>query len=151
MTDDKNLRTVELFTDGACSGNPGPGGWGAVLRFGGHEKELAGGERETTNNRMELTAAIVGLETLKEPCRVIITSDSKYLVDAVTKGWLYGWQKKGWRRGKNEPVLNVDLWQRLLPQLQRHKVEFNWVRGHAGHPENERCDRLAVGEISKYR
>ncbi|MEG0754636.1 MAG: ribonuclease HI, partial [Angelakisella sp.] len=133
------------------SGNPGPGGWGAVLRFGGHEKELAGGERETTNNRMELTAAIVGLETLKEPCRVIITSDSKYLVDAVTKGWLYGWQKKGWRRGKNEPVLNVDLWQRLLPQLQRHKVEFNWVRGHAGHPENERCDRLAVGEISKYR
>lgn len=151
MTDTTNLRRVELFTDGACSGNPGPGGWGAILRFEGREKELSGGERDTTNNRMELTAAIVGLETLKEPCRVTITSDSKYLVDAVEKGWLYGWQKKGWRRGKNEPVLNVDLWQRLLPQLGRHKVEFNWVRGHAGHPENERCDSLAVKEIANYR
>lgn len=151
MTDATNLRRVELFTDGACSGNPGPGGWGAILRFGGHEKELSGGERDTTNNRMELTAAIVGLETLKEPCKVIITSDSKYLVDAVEKGWLYGWQKKGWRRGKNEPIPNTDLWQRLLPQLGRHSVEFNWVRGHAGHPENERCDSLAVREVANYR
>ncbi|MEG1777541.1 MAG: ribonuclease HI [Angelakisella sp.] len=149
--DNKSLRIVELFTDGACSGNPGPGGWGAILRFGGHEKELSGGERDTTNNRMELTAAIVGLEALKEPCRVIITSDSKYLIDSVQKGWLYGWQKKGWRRGKNEPVLNVDLWQRLLPQLGRHSVEFVWVHGHMGHEENERCDRLAVCESQKYR
>ncbi|MEG1686701.1 MAG: ribonuclease HI [Angelakisella sp.] len=149
-TEAANLRLVELFTDGACSGNPGPGGWGAVLRCAGREKELAGGERATTNNRMELTAAIAGLEALKEPCRVVITSDSKYLVDAVNKGWLYGWQKKGWKRSGNEPVLNVDLWQRLLGQLGRHQVTFCWVRGHNGHPENERCDQLAVGEISKY-
>lgn len=143
-------RFVELYTDGACSGNPGPGGWGAVLRYAGREKELCGGEADTTNNRMELTAAIAGLEALKEPCRVQLTSDSKYLVDAVQKGWLYGWQKKGWKRSGNEPVLNVDLWQRLLVQLGRHQVELRWVRGHNGHPENERCDRLAVGEISKY-
>lgn len=148
--DGETLRNIALYTDGACSGNPGPGGWGAVLRFGGHEKELSGGERDTTNNRMELMAAIAGLEALKEPCRVTITSDSKYLVDSVSKGWLYGWQKKGWRRSGNEPVLNVDLWQRLLVQLGRHTVTLNWVRGHNGHPENERCDQLAVGEISKY-
>lgn len=146
-----SLRQVAIYTDGACSGNPGPGGWGAVLRYGGHEKELSGGEGETTNNRMELTAAIVALETLKEPCTVTLTSDSKYLVDAVQKGWLYGWQKKGWRRSGNEPVLNVDLWQRLLVQLARHRVSFVWVRGHAGHPENERCDTLAVSEIDKHR
>lgn len=144
------MRHVQIFTDGACSGNPGPGGWGAVLRFDKHEKELSGGERDTTNNRMELTAAIMALEALKEPCRVTLTSDSKYLVDAVTKKWLDGWQRKGWKRSDNSPVLNIDLWQRLLPQLHRHSVEFVWVRGHAGHPENERCDRLAVGEISKY-
>ena len=131
-------KTVHLYTDGACSGNPGPGGWGAVLRYGEAEKELSGGEPETTNNRMELTAAIRGLEALREPCRVILTSDSRYLIDAVTKGWLSSWQRRGWKRGKNEPVLNVDLWQRLLPLLERHQVEFVWVRGHAGHPENER-------------
>ena len=149
-TESKALRQVEIYTDGACSGNPGPGGWGAVLRHNGHERELSGGERETTNNRMELTAAIAALEALKEPCRVTLTSASKYLVDAVQKGWLAGWQKKNWRRSGNEPVLNVDLWQRLLVQLERHKVTFVWVRGHNGHPENERCDRLAVGEISKH-
>lgn len=151
MESKNGMRTVELFTDGACSGNPGPGGWGAILRYGERKKELSGGERDTTNNRMELTAAIEGLAALKEPCKVVLTSDSKYLVDAVTKGWLEGWQKKGWRRGKNEPVLNVDLWQRLLPLLEKHDVRFVWVKGHAGHPENERCDALAVGEIAKYR
>lgn len=144
-------KTVFLYTDGACSGNPGPGGWGAVLIYGEARKELSGGERETTNNRMELTAAIRGLEALKEPCRVILTSDSKYLVDAVTKGWLASWQRRGWKRGKNEAVLNVDLWQELLPLLSRHTVEFVWVKGHAGHPENERCDRMAVAEAVKLR
>ena len=144
-------KTVHLYTDGACSGNPGPGGWGAILRYGEAEKELSGGEPETTNNRMELTAAIRGLEALREPCRVILTSDSRYLIDAVTKGWLSSWQRRGWKRGKNEPVLNVDLWQRLLPLLERHQVEFVWVRGHAGHPENECCDRMAVAESAKYR
>ena len=144
-------KTVHLYTDGACSGNPGPGGWGAVLRYGEAEKELSGGEPETTNNRMELTAAIRGLEALREPCRVILTSDSRYLIDAVTQGWLSSWQRRGWKRGKNEPVLNVDLWQRLLPLLERHQVEFVWVRGHAGHPENERCDRMAVAESAKDR
>ena len=145
------MKKVYLFTDGACSGNPGPGGWGAILRYGGASKELSGGEPETTNNRMELTAAIRGLEALKEPCHVILTSDSRYLVDAVTKGWLSSWQKKGWKRAGNEPVLNVDLWQRILVLLGRHQVELIWVKGHAGHPENERCDRLAVAEIEKFR
>lgn len=143
-------KTIEIFTDGACSGNPGPGGWGAVMRYSGHEKELSGGERDTTNNRMELMAAIASMEALKESCKVVLTSDSKYLVDSVSKGWLAGWQKKGWKRTGNAPVLNVDLWQRLQVQLDRHEVELRWVRGHAGHPENERCDTLAVGEISKY-
>lgn len=146
----KEKKTVHLYTDGACSGNPGPGGWGAILRFGQLEKELSGGEADTTNNRMELTAAIRGLAALKEPCRVILTSDSKYLVDAVTKGWLYNWQKKGWKR-TGGPVLNVDLWEQLLPLLRLHDVEFVWVKGHAGHPENERCDRLAVAEIARFR
>ncbi|MEA5012801.1 MAG: ribonuclease HI [Angelakisella sp.] len=141
---------VALFTDGACSGNPGPGGWGAVLRFGLTEKELSGGEAETTNNRMELTAAIKGLSALKEPCHVTLTSDSKYLIDAVTKGWVYGWKKKGWKRSGNAPVLNVDLWEELLKLLAVHEVEFVWVKGHAGHPENERCDRLAVAEIQQF-
>ena len=116
----EHRKTVELYTDGACSGNPGPGGWGAVLIYGEARKELSGGERETTNNRMELTAAIQGLQALREPCRVILTSDSKYLVDAVTKGWLTSWKRRGWKRGKNEPVINVDLWEELLPLLERH-------------------------------
>lgn len=145
------LRQVALFTDGACSGNPGPGGWGAVLQFGGHEKELSGGDKATTNNRMELTAAIEGLAALKEPCHVVLTSDSKYLVDAVNKGWLAGWQKKGWKKSDNSPVLNIDLWQRLLPQLARHRVDLVWVRGHDGHPENERCDQLAVAQSNRNR
>lgn len=135
---------VEIFTDGACSGNPGPGGWGAVLRYAGKEKELCGGENDTTNNRMELTAVIEALSALKEPCEVRLTTDSKYVCDAVTQGWVYSWQKNGWRKADKKPALNVDLWEKLLPLLSLHRVDFCWVKGHAGHPENERCDALAV-------
>lgn len=142
---------VEIFTDGACSGNPGAGGWGAVLRMGSHIKELSGGEAETTNNRMELTAAIEALSALKKPCEVVLTSDSRYLVEAVNNGWVYGWKKKGWKRSDNSPALNSDLWEKLLLLLKEHKVEFVWVKGHAGYPENERCDELATGEIKKYK
>lgn len=138
------MKEVQLYTDGACSGNPGPGGYGAILVCGGAEKELSGGEPATTNNRMELMAAIVGLEALKEPCRVLLTSDSKYLVDAIEKHWLESWQKRGWKKADGKPALNVDLWQRLLIQLHRHQVTLRWIKGHAGHPYNERCDRLAV-------
>ena len=138
------IKYVEIFTDGACSGNPGPGGWGAVLRFGTAEKELCGGEKDTTNNRMELTAVIEALSRLKEPCRVKLTTDSKYVCDAVLKEWVYSWQKNGWRKADKKPALNVDLWEKLLPLLETHEVEFCWVKGHAGHPENERCDALAV-------
>ena len=138
------LKKVEIFTDGACSGNPGPGGWGVVLRFGEHEKELSGGERETTNNRMELTAAIMGLSALKEPCNVRLVTDSKYVADGITKGWAESWKKNGWRKADKKPALNTDLWERLLELIHTHEVTIEWVKGHAGHPENERCDRLAV-------
>ena len=139
------MKFIEIFTDGACSGNPGKGGWGAILRYGTTEKELCGGETETTNNRMELTAVIKALSALKEPCRVRLTSDSKYVIDAVTKGWVYGWKRNGWRKADKKPALNVDLWEQLLPLLDTHSVDFVWVKGHQGHPENERCDKLAVG------
>ena len=135
---------VEIWTDGACSGNPGPGGWGVILRFGGHEKELSGGEKETTNNRMELTAAIKGLSALKEPCKVRLVTDSKYVADGITKGWAESWQKNGWRKADKKPALNTDLWEVLLDLLKKHEVTIEWVKGHAGHPENERCDKLAV-------
>ncbi|MBP3627537.1 MAG: ribonuclease HI [Clostridia bacterium] len=135
---------IEIFTDGACSGNPGPGGWGVVLRYGNHEKELCGGEKNTTNNRMELTAAIMGLSALKEPCRVKLTTDSKYVADGIDKGWAKSWQANGWRKADKKPALNPDLWEKLLALLDIHDVEIQWVKGHAGHPENERCDRLAV-------
>lgn len=138
------MKQVEIFTDGACSGNPGPGGWGAVLRYNGHEKELSGGERNTTNNRMELTAVIKALEQLKEPCEVLLTTDSKYVSDGVSKGWAESWQKNSWRKADKKPALNPDLWERLLELLKVHDVTINWVKGHAGHPENERCDELAV-------
>ena len=138
------MKKVELFTDGACSGNPGAGGWGAILRFGSAEKELSGGEKETTNNRMELTAVIMGLSALKEPCEVTLVTDSKYVADGITKGWAESWQKNGWRKSDKKPALNTDLWKKLLELIKIHKVEINWVKGHAGHPENERCDRLAV-------
>ncbi len=139
------MKEVAIFTDGACSGNPGKGGWGAVLRYGSVEKELCGGSPDTTNNRMELTAVIEALSALREPCRVTLTSDSKYVTDAITKGWVYGWQRNGWRKADKKPALNVDLWEQLLPLLKKHEVTFVWVKGHDGHPENERCDRLAVG------
>ena len=135
---------IEIFTDGACSGNPGPGGWGVVLRFGNIEKELSGGEKETPNNRMELTAAIMGLSALKEPCKVRLVTDSKYVADGITKGWAESWRKNGWRKADKKPALNVDLWEKLLDLIETHEVTIDWVKGHAGHPENERCDKLAV-------
>ena len=145
------MKEVSLYTDGACRGNPGKGGWGAVLVADGREKELSGGEPLTTNNRMELIGAITALEALKYPCEVTLTSDSKYLTDAINKGWLVSWQAKGWRKADKSQVLNVDLWQRLLPLLETHKVTFVWVRGHAGHPYNERCDALATAYADSFK
>ena len=145
------MKTVTIYTDGACSGNPGPGGWGAILEWQGHEKELSGGEAQTTNNRMELTAVLTALSLLKEPCTVELYSDSKYVVDAIDKGWLYGWQKKDWIKADKKPVLNVDLWQQLLPELKRHNVRLHWVKGHAENEKNNRCDQLAVAESKKFR
>ena len=138
------MKHVDIYTDGACRGNPGKGGWGAILVYGTKTKEMSGGERNTTNNRMELTGAIEALSILKEPCEVTLTSDSKYLVDAITRGWLDSWRKNGWRKADRSDVLNVDLWQKLITQLERHKVTFVWVHGHAGHEYNERCDVLAT-------
>lgn len=138
------MKHVEIYTDGACRGNPGRGGWGAVLVYRGIERELSGGEPLTTNNRMELTAAIEALAALKEPCRVTLTSDSKYLVDAITQGWARSWKEKGWRKADRSPALNPDLWEKLLKLLDTHEVELVWVKGHDGHPYNERCDRLAT-------
>ncbi|MCU5784361.1 ribonuclease H [Alcanivorax balearicus MACL04] len=136
------MKTVEIFTDGACRGNPGPGGWGALLRHGEHEKELFGGEPLTTNNRMELMAAIVALETLKSPCRVVLTTDSQYVRQGITE-WMANWKRRGWRTASRQPVKNADLWQRLDQAAAPHEVEWRWVRGHSGHVENERADRLA--------
>ena len=138
------MKTVTVYTDGACSGNPGPGGWAAILMYGPPKKELSGGEAETTNNRMELTAVLRALEALKEPCEVDLYSDSQYICNAINQHWLDGWIKKGWKRGKNEPVKNVDLWKRLLAAMEKHQVSFQWVKGHNGHPQNERCDELAT-------
>ena len=143
------MKLVEIFTDGACSGNPGPGGWAAILRFNETEKELSGGEKETTNNRMELTAVIKALEALKYPCEVVVTTDSKYVCDAINKNWVYSWKNNDWRKKDKKPALNVDLWKQLLELLEKHKVSFKWVKGHNDHPENERCDKLAVGEYLK--
>lgn len=144
------MKKVDIYTDGACSGNPGAGGWGAILRYGAHEKELSGGAPDTTNNRMELTAVIQALSSLKEPCAVTVHSDSKYIVDAVQQGWARKWKANGWMRNKKEKALNPDLWEQLLGLLDRHQVEFHWVKGHAGHPENERCDQMAVAQSQKY-
>jgi len=136
------LPIVEIATDGACKGNPGPGGWGAVLRFGETEKDLSGGENPTTNNRMELMAAIQALEALRKPCRVTLSTDSRYVMDGLTK-WIHGWRKNGWKTADRKPVKNADLWQRLLDAAAPHRIEWLWVKGHAGHPDNERADKLA--------
>ena len=138
------MKHVDIYTDGACRGNPGRGGWGAVLVFRGVEKELCGGEPMTTNNRMELTAAIRALSALREPCDVTLTSDSKYLIDAITQGWAASWRSRGWKKADRSPALNPDLWEELLRLLEIHHVTFVWVKGHDGHPYNERCDRLAT-------
>ncbi len=138
------MKEVKIYTDGACRGNPGKGGWGAVLVYGKHEKELSGGERETTNNRMELTAAIEALSVLREPCRVTLTSDSQYLINGMTKGWAASWRKNGWKKSDKSPALNSDLWQKLLNLAEIHEIEFVWIKGHAGHKYNERCDALAT-------
>ena len=140
------MKQVIIYTDGACSGNPGPGGWGAVLKYGAHERELSGGEASTTNNRMELTAVIQALSLLKEPCIVDLWSDSKYVIDGLEKGWAKGWKRRGWKKSDGSPALNPDLWAQALEQEARHTITYVWVKGHAGHPENERCDQLAVAQ-----
>lgn len=144
------MKFVEIFSDGACSGNPGPGGWGAILRCDGYEKEISGGEAHTTNNRMELTGVIQALSALKYPCKVRVTTDSRYVVDGITKGWAQVWKKRGWKKSDGKPALNPELWERLLELLAIHDVEFAWIKGHAGHEENERCDRLAVAQRDMY-
>ena len=144
------MKTVYLYTDGACSGNPGPGGYGAILKYGKYEKEICGGDENTTNNRMELLGVIKGLEALNEPCNFVLTSDSKYVIDALSLGWAEKWKQNGWMRNKKDAALNPDLWERLLELTQTHKMEYNWVKGHAGHPENERCDKMAVEYYQKF-
>jgi len=143
------LKTVTLYTDGACSGNPGPGGWGAILEFKGTEKELSGGESSTTNNRMELTAVIQGLKALKESCIVELYSDSKYVIDALQKGWARSWREKGWKKADKKPALNPDLWEELLMLTEKHQMRYHWVKGHADNPKNNRCDQMAVAESQK--
>jgi ribonuclease HI len=140
--EDKPLRAVEVFTDGACKGNPGPGGWGALLRMGRHEKEMSGGDPATTNNRMELLAAIRGLNALTEPCAVTLYTDSRYVIDGITK-WVHGWQRNGWKNASRKPVRNADLWHDLIDAAARHHIDWQWVKGHNGHSENERVDQLA--------
>ncbi|HUN11628.1 MAG TPA: ribonuclease HI [Rhabdaerophilum sp.] len=141
---------VEIWTDGACSGNPGPGGWGALLRYNGTTRELSGAEPETTNNRMELQAAIAALSALKRPCAVILTTDSQYVKGGIT-GWIFGWKRNGWKTADKKPVKNIDLWQALDEAVQRHHVEWRWIKGHAGHAENERADELARAAIAELR
>ncbi len=144
------MKEVTIYTDGACSGNPGPGGWGAVLCYKGTEKELSGGEAMTTNNRMELTAAVSALKALKEPCRVYLYSDSKYLVDSLMKGWVIAWEKRGWVKADKKPALNADLWQELLRLDKVHEITYHWVKGHADDDYNNRCDELAVARRDEY-
>ncbi len=145
------MKHVDIFTDGACSGNPGPGGWGAILRYNGVEKEISGGEKETTNNRMELTAVIEALSKLKEPCEVTLWTDSKYVSDGLSKGWAESWKRNGWKKADRKPALNPDLWEELLTLYNKHSVTIQWIKGHASHPENERCDRMAVAEWEKLK
>lgn len=145
------MKTVTVFTDGACSGNPGPGGWAAILQYGGAEKVLSGGAANTTNNRMELLGVISALEALKEPCRVELYSDSKYVIDALQKRWVWGWKQRGWIKSDKKPALNRDLWERLLPLVEKHEMVYHWIKGHAETEENNRCDQLAVAESRKFQ
>ena len=145
------MKKVEIFTDGACKGNPGPGGWGAILRYGKAEKEISGGESSTTNNRMEISAVLEALKCLKESCDVTLYSDSQYVCNAINKGWAKKWRANNWMRNKTDPALNADLWEELLNLCEKHKMTIIWVKGHAGNPENERCDRLAVAAAEKYK
>ena len=145
------MKQVTIYTDGACSGNPGPGGWGAILRYRSIERAISGGEAETTNNRMELTAVLRAFSLLKEPCEVTLCSDSKYVMDGLSKGWAESWRRNGWRKSDKKPALNVDLWQQLLEAVAPHKIHYQWIKGHAGHPENERCDAMAVAESQKFK
>lgn len=144
------MKEVDIYTDGACSGNPGPGGWGAILRFNGREKEMSGGEKETTNNRMELTGVIEALKALKEPCSVTLWTDSKYVADGLGKGWAAGWKKRGWKKADKKPALNIDLWDELLKLNDIHRIKIQWIKGHNSHPENERCDTMAVAQSQKF-
>ena len=145
------MKKVTIYTDGACSGNPGAGGWGAILQYNGHEKEISGGDKLTTNNKMELLAVISALELLKEPCEVDLYSDSKYVIDSITKGWAMGWKARGWKKADKSPAKNIELWERLLNLLETHNVTFHWVKGHADNPYNNRCDELAVSEWKKLK
>ena len=145
------MKKVTIYTDGACSGNPGAGGWGAILQYNGHEKEISGGDKLTTNNKMELLAVISALELLKEPCEVDLYSDSKYVIDSITKGWAMGWKARGWKKADKSPAKNIELWERLLNLLETHNVTFHWVKGHADNPYNNRCDELAVNEWKKLK
>ena len=144
------MKEVTIYTDGACSGNPGAGGWGTILDYQGRRKELSGGAAETTNNRMELTAVIEGLKALKEPCKVTVVTDSQYVSNGITLGWAKSWKENNWRKKDKKPALNPELWDELLTLVDKHEVKFNWIRGHAGHPENERCDEMAVEQSHKY-
>lgn len=146
---DPAMKQVDIFTDGACKGNPGPGGWAAILRMGAHEKELTGGQVATTNNRMEMTAILRGLSALNEPCAVTVHTDSRYVIDGMTQ-WIFGWQKRGWLNAAKKPVANEDLWRELIAAARPHKVSWEWVKGHSGHPENERCDALASAEAARF-
>ncbi len=145
------MKTVTLYTDGACSGNPGPGGWGVILEYQGHEKEFSGGEENTTNNRMELTAVIEGLSRLNQPCIVELYSDSRYVIDGLQKGWAEGWKKRGWIKSDKKPALNPDLWDQLLSLTEKHQMRYHWVKGHAENPKNNRCDELAVAQWKRLK
>lgn len=147
----RTMKKVTIYTDGACSGNPGAGGWGTILDYMGKRKELCGGEAQTTNNRMELTAVIEGLKALKEKCQVTIVTDSQYVVNGITLGWAKSWKANGWRKKDRKPALNPELWDELLSLIEKHEVSFEWIRGHAGHSENERCDRMAVEQSMKFK
>ncbi|MEG1568606.1 MAG: ribonuclease HI [Oscillospiraceae bacterium] len=145
------MKQITIYTDGACSGNPGPGGWGAVLDYKGTRREISGGDADTTNNRMEMMAFISALQLLKEPCEITLCSDSKYVIDGLSKGWAKGWRARGWVKSDRKPALNSDLWAMLLDLTESHKITYNWIKGHAGHKENERCDALAVAQSQKFR